>query len=147
MALGGLSASSRRVAFVGEFLEVMKEYEEYVRAYLQERNWDALRPADVAKSICIESGELLEIFQWSGQSLDEVKDDEKKMEKIRNELADVLNYCFTMSVSLGLDTEQIMRDKLERVKEKYPPSAVKDSKEPGNEEVYHQIKQAHRRDA
>jgi len=51
----------------------MKDYEKYIKEYLVERDWDKLRPADIAKSICIESSELLEIFQWSNQSLDEVK--------------------------------------------------------------------------
>jgi NTP pyrophosphatase (non-canonical NTP hydrolase) len=122
----------------------MKEYEKYIKEYLEERDWDKLRPADMAKSICIEAGELLEIFQWSTKSLDEVKDDKKTMEKIKKELADVLNYCFTMSVSLGVDTEKIMRAKLEKVKEKYPAHIVKGSKEPGTEEDYHTIKKEYR---
>lgn len=122
----------------------MKNYEEYVREYLREREWDKLRPSDVAKSISIESAELLEIFQWSNQSLEEVKNDTDKMSEVRKELADVLNYCFTLSVLLNLDTEKIMREKLEKVKEKYPPHLVRGSKEPGTEDVYKKIKNAHR---
>ena len=70
----------------------MKKYEKHVRKYLEERDWDKLRPADLAKSISIEAAELLELFQWTNQSLAEVKKDKEKLEKIKHELADVLNF-------------------------------------------------------
>jgi len=125
----------------------MKNYEKDIRRHLQERGWDNLRPADVAKSICIEAAELLEVFQWSSQTLDEVKKDEKKCEQIKKELADVLNYCFDLSVLLGFDTEKIMRDKLKKVEEKYPAHIFKKgtSPEPGTEEAYFKVKQKYRR--
>src|SRR5690348_11271475 len=103
----------------------MKKYEKIIKAYLVERKWDNLRPADLARSISIESAELLELFQWTNQSLQEVKKDKKKIESIKSELADVLLYCFDMSVLLGLDTEKILLDKLEKVKKKYPAHLFK----------------------
>lgn len=56
----------------------MKEQEDVIREYLVERGWDQLRPGDLAKSISIEAAELLELFQWTNPSLEEVKADQKK---------------------------------------------------------------------
>ncbi len=125
----------------------MKDYENLIREYLKERKWDNLRPADLAKSISIEAAELLELFQWTNQSLEEVKQDTEKAEAIKKELADVLTYCFDMSVLLGFDTEQILRDKLEKIKQKYPAHLFKDrddTVDAGSEDIYWKIKKEHR---
>ncbi len=125
----------------------MKEHEDTIREFLIERSWHNLKPANLAKSISIESSELLEIFQWTDQSLEEVKNDSQMMEQIKKELADVLNYCFNMSVLLGLDTGQIMKDKLEKAKEKYPAHLFKDrnpAQDAGSENVYWEIKREYR---
>lgn len=125
----------------------MKEYEQLIREYLEERGWDELRPSDLAKSISIEAGELLELFQWTNQSLEEVKNDPKKLEAIKKELADVLIYSLDMSVLLGLDTGEIIKKKLEIAKEKYPAHLFKDrdkTKDAGSEDVYWQIKKEYR---
>lgn len=125
----------------------MKDLEHEIREYLVERGWDTLRPADIAKSISIEAAELLEIFQWSSQSLDEVRADTQKLEKIQKELADVLIYCLDMSVLLNLDTSLIIREKLQKVREKYPPELLASQKDVGGAEfdsVYWKIKKEHR---
>lgn len=125
----------------------MKKYEKHIKKYLQERDWDNLRPADLAKSISIEAAELLEIFQWTNQSLDEVKKDKEKLEKIKHELADVLTYCFDMSVLLGFDTGKILLDKVEKVKKKYPAYLFKKRNknvDPDSEDIYWKIKKEHR---
>lgn len=121
----------------------MKEQEAAIREYLAERGWDQLRPGDLAKSISIEAAELLELFQWTNPSLAEVKEDSEKLEAIKKELADVLIYCLDMSVLLGLDTADIIKKKLEIVKEKYPAEMFKNrdaGKDAGSEDVYWQIK-------
>ena len=125
----------------------MKEQEDVIREYLVERGWDQLRPGDLAKSISIEAAELLELFQWTNPSLDEVKADQEKLEAIKGELADVLIYCLDMSVLLELDTNDIIMKKLEKVREKYPAELFINrdrSKEAGSEDVYLQIKKESR---
>lgn len=121
----------------------MKEHEKAIREYLVERGWDQLRPGDLAKSISIESAELLELFQWTNPTLAEVKADPEKLEAIKKELADVLIYCLDMSVLLELDTGAIVLEKLERVKEKYPADLFKNrdrSTDAGSEDVYLKLK-------
>lgn len=125
----------------------MEKYEDLIREYLVERDWDQLRPADLAKSISIEAAELLEIFQWSNQSLTEVQEDAEKLEAVKKELADVLIYCLEMSVLLKLDTGAIIDSKLQKAREKYPAHLFKDrntEKEPGTEDVYLKIKRESR---
>jgi len=95
----------------------------------------------------IEGAELLEIFQWNNSSLEEIKNNPEKINSIQKELADVMVYCFDMAVLLDLDMEQILNDKLDHVKEKYPTHLFnKDSKtkDPGNEDAYWKIKQNYR---
>jgi dCTP diphosphatase len=83
-----------------------------LRAFVAERDWAQFHtPSNLAKSISIEAAELLECFQWS---------DEADSARVREELADVLTYCFLLADKLGLDPEQIILKKLEATKAKYP---------------------------
>lgn len=126
----------------------MKDLEREMFQYMKERNWHKLRPSDVAKSISIEAAELLEIFQWVSLTVAETKRDKEKMEKIKKELADVFIYCLEMSVTLGLDTKKIIRDKLEAAREKYPAALMRkhsNRDNPGSEKLYTKIKEEYRR--
>lgn len=85
---------------------------EFLRAFVEERDWAQFHsPENLAKSIAIEAGELLECFQWSSES---------DTALIRGELADVLTYCFLLADRLGADPDALILDKLERTREKYP---------------------------
>ena len=79
---------------------------------MAEREWAQFHtPENLAKSICIEAGELLECFQWGA---------EPEQSKVQDELADVLTYCFLLSDKLGVDPEQIVLEKLATTRAKYP---------------------------
>jgi NTP pyrophosphatase (non-canonical NTP hydrolase) len=88
-----------------------------LRDFVSERDWSQFHtPENLAKSISIEAAELLELFQWAEPSnVDDVKD----------ELADVLTYCLLMVDRLGLDFEEIIREKLDKTISKYPVEASK----------------------
>jgi NTP pyrophosphatase (non-canonical NTP hydrolase) len=45
--------------------------------------------------------------------------------KVKKELADVFIYALDMAVVLGLDSEEIIKAKLEEVKVKYPAEEIK----------------------
>ena len=126
----------------------MKNIELEIKKYLEERGWDKLRPSDLAKSVSIEAAELLEIFQWSSVSIEDAKKNSHMMEEIKKELADVFIYAFDMAVLLGLDTEQIIKDKLEYVKKKYPADLMRKNAKAesgsGNDPTYLEIKKQHR---
>lgn len=85
--------------------------------FRDERNWKQFHnPKDLAISISLEAAELLEVFQWSGTDIGI----EGKAEKIKEELADIANYCILMADCCGLDLDQIIRDKIALNAEKYP---------------------------
>jgi dCTP diphosphatase len=125
----------------------MKDLEKEIKEYLVERKWDQLRPGDLAKSVSIEAGELLELFQWENPSLAEVKANEERMSKIKKELADVLIYCIDIAVLLELDTATIIREKLESIRKKYPAELFQtrqEDRDAGTEDIYWKIKNEHR---
>ncbi len=123
----------------------MKKFEVKILKYLKSRGWDNLKPGDLAKSVAIESGELLELFQWDNLDLEEIKKDKGKMEQISKELADVMIYCFDLSVLLGLDTEKILNKKLSLISKKYPAKLMKNrAKKVGSEDLYWKIKKEYR---
>ena len=97
-----------------------------VLKFRDDRNWKQFHnPKDLAISISLEAAELLEIFQWSGEDV-YCRD---KMEQIREELADVLNYSILMADACGLDLDEIIRDKVKKNNEKYPVEKAYGSKE------------------
>lgn len=88
-------------------------------AFRDERNWQQFHnPKDLAISISLEAAELLEVFQWSGENTQ--ADTKTKVDKIKEELADVLIYSLLMAHDLDLDVFEIIQDKLEINKKKYP---------------------------
>ena len=93
--------------------DLMKEIEQFNK----EREWDQFHsPENLAKSISIEAGELLECFQWNNNYN---KDD------VSEELADVFTYCIMMADKLELDPEEIILKKLDKTRKKYPVDKAK----------------------
>jgi NTP pyrophosphatase (non-canonical NTP hydrolase) len=88
-----------------------------IRKFNEERDWDQFHtPENLAKSISIEAGELLECFQW---------DNNYDKEHLCEELADVLSYCIMLADKLDVDIEEIVLSKLEKTKKKYPVDKAK----------------------
>ena len=104
---------------------------------LKERGWHKPSAGSLAKSIVIESAELLEHFQWNDHCLEDM--DPKRKEAAEDELADVMIYCLQLSKLMKSNPESIILRKLEKVRTKYPQTSVKN-----NPSKYHQIKQDHR---
>ena len=92
----------------------------------KERDWDQFHSREnLAKSICIEAGELLECFQWNS---------DYDKETVCEELADVVNYCIVMADRLQVDLEEIVLKKLEKNRQKYPVEKAK-----GNSKKYNEL--------
>ena len=85
---------------------------EEIAAFVEEREWGQFHtPENLAKSIAIEAGELLECFQWNADA---------NPQQVRDELADVLTYCLILAERIGVDPNQIILDKLAITRAKYP---------------------------
>jgi NTP pyrophosphatase (non-canonical NTP hydrolase) len=83
-----------------------------IAAFVAERDWAQFHsPENLAKSIAIEAGELLECFQWNAEA---------NTDRVREELADVLTYCILLADRIGADPNQIVLDKLALTRAKYP---------------------------
>src|SRR5574344_467493 len=99
-------------------MDSLKELETEITKFVNDRDWDQFHtPANLAKSISIESAELLECFQWDN----EIKD--KK--HVEDELADVMNYCIQLAHVLNCDVKEIIERKLKETSIKYPVEKCK----------------------
>ncbi|GAA3754305.1 nucleotide pyrophosphohydrolase [Microbacterium kribbense] len=89
-----------------------EDVRQQLRQFVAERDWAQFHsPENLAKSIVIEAGELLECFQW-GTEVDSAH--------VRDELADVITYWLLLADKFGANPDQIVLDKLERTRAKYP---------------------------
>lgn len=103
----------------------MKRAIKEIIEFNKERDWDQFHsPENLAKSIAIEAGELLECFQW---------DNNYNKEAVCEELADVVNYCIVMADKLNVDLEEIVLNKLGKNRQKYPVEKSKGSSKKYNE--------------
>ena len=85
---------------------------EELRAFVAERDWAQFHTeANLAKGVSIEAAELLENYQWS---------DDADLQSVRDELGDVLTYCFLLADKLGENPEDLIIQKLKKTIEKYP---------------------------
>lgn len=92
----------------------LEELRKAVVQFTQERNWDQFHNGkDLALALSIEAAELNEAFLWKESS-------EVKIEKVKEELADVFNYALLIADKYDLDVKQIILDKIKRNAEKYP---------------------------
>lgn len=105
----------------------IEEILQQLRQFNQERDWDQFHNGkDLAIGLSIEASELLECFLWK-------KPEDAINDKIREELADVLNYAFQMADKYHLDIKEIMLEKLRINAQKYPVDKAKGSAKKYNE--------------
>ena len=91
---------------------------ERIDKFNKDRDWDKFHtPSNLAKSISIEANELLECFQWN--------DNEYNVEDVKEELADVMNYCIQMAQVLNVDIIDIINAKMVKTEKKYPVDKAK----------------------
>ena len=89
-----------------------------INKFVSDRDWNQFHsPANLAKSISIESAELLECFQWDNENYNK--------EHVLEELADVINYCVQMADKLDVDLDEIVNRKLDQTEKKYPIEKTK----------------------
>ncbi len=109
----------------------MNDVEEITQALIKfrnERDWEQFHnPKDLAIALSIEANELLELFLWKNA-------EEAKVEKVKEELADVFAYAFLLADKYDLDVKQIVFDKIKRNGEKYPVEKAK-----GNAKKYNEL--------
>lgn len=104
----------------------MEELKAELIEFQKERDWKKFHtPENLAKSISIESAELLEHFQW---------DKEYNESEVADELADVLIYCIYMADAMNFDIKEIILNKMKKNALKYPVDKAK-----GNAKKYTEL--------
>ena len=99
-------------------MDKLKLLKQRIQKFNDDRDWNQFHtPSNLAKSISIEANELLECFQWN--------DTEYDLEAVKEELADVMNYCIQMSQVLNIDIIDIMNAKMDKNEKKYPVDKAK----------------------
>lgn len=97
----------------------MKELMREIRQFTEDRDWDQFHNGkDLALALSIEASELNEAFLWK-----DAKD--VKIEKVKEELADVFNYAFLIADKYQLDVKEIVMEKLAKNAAKYPVEKAK----------------------
>ena len=99
-------------------MERLDQVIQRIDKFNKDRDWDKFHsPSNLAKSISIEANELLECFQWNDTEFD--------LEAVKEELADVMNYCIQMSQVLNVDIIDIINAKMDKTEKKYPVDKAK----------------------
>ena len=94
-----------------------KQLLEKIKKFNNDRDWDQFHsPDNLAKSISIEAGELLECFQWNN---------EYDLENVTDEMADVFVYLLDLANKLNIDLLDVTDKKIDKNAEKYPVDKAK----------------------
>ena len=93
---------------------------EQLRRFAAERDWDQFHsPKNLAMALSVEAAELLEHFQWLSE--DSSKNmSEEKLEKVREEMADVFLYLLRLADKLNVDLVDAAVRKIKLNAQKYP---------------------------
>lgn len=95
--------------------------------FRNERDWEQFHnPKDLALAISAEAGELLELFLWKSY-------DEANKEKVKEELADIFSFAFLLADKYGFDVQNIVLEKIEKNRMKYPVDKSKGTAKKYNE--------------
>lgn len=107
--------------YSSDVITTVNDLKELVERFIRDRGWEKFHtPRNLAESICIEAAELLEIFQWDLGDKTEMINNSIKLNRIKEELADVLIYCISMANNMKIDIAEAIFNKMKKNEEKYP---------------------------
>lgn len=99
-----------------------KDIIEQLLKFRDDRDWKQFHDSkNLATAISIEAAELNELYLWKT-----IKESEEvDIEKVKEELADILSFAFLLAEKHGLDPFEIVADKIKLNGEKYPVDKAK----------------------
>jgi NTP pyrophosphatase (non-canonical NTP hydrolase) len=87
--------------------------------FRDERDWDQFHtPKDLALAVSVEAAELLELYLWKENA---------DPEKVKEEIADVIVFSLLLAEKYGFDVKEIVMEKMEKNRKKYPVEKAKGS--------------------
>ncbi len=96
-------------------IDAIADLQKHLRDFARERDWDRYHsPQNLAALISSEAGELLALFRWGQDSIQE------KPDRVRQEIADVFLGILRFADVAGIDLIDAGREKLAMNRERYP---------------------------
>jgi NTP pyrophosphatase (non-canonical NTP hydrolase) len=93
----------------------IQDLQRRILEFRDERNWAQFHtPKDIAMCLSVEAAELLELYLWRRPA------EEPELERVREELADVLYSALLLCSHYKIDVHQAVVDKLAKNALKYP---------------------------
>jgi dCTP diphosphatase len=94
-----------------------RNVQERLRVFARERGWQRFhKPHNLLLALTGEVGELAELYQWSGQGLDEYP----PPESVADEVADILIYLLRFADVVGIDVIKAVASKIDRNELRFP---------------------------
>jgi NTP pyrophosphatase (non-canonical NTP hydrolase) len=98
-------------------MKSLSDLAEHLRVFARARDWEQFHtPKNLAASIAVEAGELLEHFQWT--TAEPVEGEVKR--KVSHEMADVLIYLVRLADILDVNLLEAASAKMDESAAKYP---------------------------
>lgn len=96
-----------------------------IRLFADERGWEPFHsPKNLTMALASEVGELCEIFRWlTPEESRTASSDPSTRVAIADELADIANIIFLLSVHTGIDLSEAIAAKMAKNAVKYPAPA------------------------
>ncbi len=108
-------------------MDSIQEITETLVKFRNDRDWEQFHnPKDLALALSVETSELLEAFIWKTS-------EQANKEKVKEELADVFAYAFLLAEKYGFSVKDIVAEKIEANKLKYPVDKAKGTAKKYNE--------------
>jgi len=95
----------------------LKDYNDIIRTFCEERNWSNTDPNQLINSIFIELAELAEHFQWQNQFKERSEEEQKALDF---EFVDVFFYLMELADRANVDLEAAFDEKLPKLRAKFP---------------------------
>lgn len=108
-------------------MDDIKEITQALIKFRDDRDWAQFHNAkDLAIAISAEVGELMELYLWKNA-------EEADIEKVKQELADILSFSFLLADKYNFDIKEIILLKIEENNKKYPVHKAKGTAKKYNE--------------
>ena len=105
-----------------------------INKFAADRDWDQFHsPKNLSMALSIETSELMEEFQWLTEEESRNLPPDK-LDKVKDEIGDVLNYTLRLCSKLGVDPIKAVSDKMIKNAVKYPVATAK-----GNAKKYSEL--------
>jgi NTP pyrophosphatase (non-canonical NTP hydrolase) len=111
-------------------MEKYKQVIDQLIKFRDERDWKQFHDSkNLALAISLEAAELNELFLWKkGDDVENIK-----IDRLKEELADILSFSFLLADKHNLDVFEIILDKIKSNDEKYPVEKAKGTSKKYNE--------------